>query len=152
MNSELKSNLNVKQAVPFFMVVNMDKTLNFYIKKLGFAIKHQWGSRGKIEWCWLQLDNASIMLQEYRQNPPTEKLGEGVSIYFICEDALTIYNQIISNGLSTTEPFVGNNMWVVGIRDPDGYNIFFESPTDVPEETMYSDWVKTNTANKLGLS
>ena len=87
------------------------------------------------------------MLQEYTQNPPTEKLGEGVSIYFICEDALTIYKQIITNGLSTSEPFVGNNMWVVGLRDPDGYNIFFESPTDVPEETMYSDWVKTNKVN-----
>jgi predicted enzyme related to lactoylglutathione lyase len=142
MNSDLNSNSNVKQAVPFFMVVNMDNAVNFYTKRLGFAIKHQWEPTGKIEWCWLQLDNASIMLQEYRQNPPTEKLGEGVSIYFICEDALTFYNQIISNGVSTSEPVVGNNMWVVGLRDPDGYNIFFESPTDVPEETMYSDWIK----------
>jgi hypothetical protein len=37
---------------------------------------------------------------------------------------------------------VGNNLWVVQLKDPDGYNIFFESPTDVPEETRYSDWVK----------
>jgi lactoylglutathione lyase len=141
------NNPNVKQSVPFFMVTNMDSSLNFYIEKLGFTIKHQWEPRGKIEWCWLQLGNASIMLQEYRQNPPSEKLGEGVSVYFICEDALTIYNQITSNGLSTTEPFVGNNMWVVGLKDPDGYNILFESATDLPEETMYSDWIKTNKMN-----
>jgi hypothetical protein len=37
-------------------------------------------------------------------------------------------------------------MWVVRLIDPDGYNIFFESPTDVPEETMYADWLKTSTA------
>ena len=60
---------------------------------------------------------------------------------------LAIYNQIVSNALSVSEPFVGNNMWVVGLKDPDGYNIFFESPTSVPEETTYSDWVKTSKEN-----
>jgi len=28
------------------------------------------------------------------------------------------------------------------LKDPDGYNVHFESPTEVPEETLYSDWVK----------
>jgi lactoylglutathione lyase len=84
------------------------------------------------------------MLQEYRQGIPTENLGGGVSIYFICEDALLVYQKIISNGFSPSEPFVGNNMWVVGLKDPDGYNIFFESPTDVPEETKYSDYIETD--------
>jgi hypothetical protein len=69
-------------------------------------------------------------------------LGEGVEIFFICQDSLKIYDQIKEKGLSVSEPFVGNNMWVVGLRDPDGYKISFESPTDVTEETTYSDWVK----------
>ena len=139
--------LNVKQSVPFFMVTNMEKSLFFYVERLGFAIKNKWEPGGKIEWCWLQLDDASIMLQEYRENPQIEKLGQGVSIYFICEDALMIYQQISSRGFSCSEPFVGNNMWVVGLKDPDGYNIFFESPTDVPEETIYSDWKRTSSTN-----
>ncbi|RDC56529.1 VOC family protein [Pedobacter chinensis] len=147
MSNDLKDNTNVKQAVPFFMVVNMDKSLNFYINGLGFELKNKWEPSGKIEWCWLQLDNASIMLQEYRQSPPNEKLGEGVSVCFMCEDALTIYNQITLRGLLPSEPFVGNNLWVVGLKDPDGYNIYFESPTDVPEETLYSEWLKTNKMN-----
>jgi len=29
-------------------------------------------------------------------------------------------------------------MWVTSLSDPDGYRIEFESPTDVPEETVYS--------------
>lgn len=33
-------------------------------------------------------------------------------------------------------------MWVVRLRDPDGYKIIFESPTDVAEETTYTDWIK----------
>jgi hypothetical protein len=30
-------------------------------------------------------------------------------------------------------------MWVTSLRDPDGYRLEFESPTDVPEETRYSE-------------
>jgi hypothetical protein len=142
MNNNLLNNSNVKQAVPFFMIVSMEKSLNFYMKGLDFELKNKWEPNGEIEWCWLQLGGASLMLQEYRNNPTTEKLGEGVSICFMCEDALKIYDQVISRGLSPLEPFVGNNLWVVQLKDPDGYNIFFESPTDVPEETRYSDWVK----------
>ena len=142
MNTPLQNNSNVKQAVPFFMVSNMETSLEFYIKGLGFELKNKWEPRDKIEWCWLQLDNASVMLQEYRNNIPTEKQGMGVSVYFICEDALLVYVQTTSHGLFPEEPFVGNNMWVVGFKDPDGYAIYFESPTDVPEETTYTEWKK----------
>ena len=146
MEKDLSPRANVKQAVPFFMVVNMEASLEFYVKALRFELKNKWEPRGKIEWCWLQLDNASLMLQEYRE-PIKEKLGSGVSICFICDDALKIYEETISRGLSPREPFVGNNCWVVELKDPDGYNILFESPTDVAEETMYSDWIKTVKTN-----
>jgi uncharacterized glyoxalase superfamily protein PhnB len=145
--NDLKNSPNVQQAVPFFMVVNMDSALNFYTNGLGFELKNKWEPSGKIEWCWLQLGNASIMLQEYSTSTPPDKRGEGVSVCFMCEDALTIYEQIISRGLSAAEPFVGNNLWVVELKDPDGYKICFESPTDVPEGTKYSEWSKSIKAN-----
>ena len=121
----------------------MERSLDFYINGLGFILKNKWEPGGKIEWCWLQLGEASIMLQEYRKIPDIEKFGEGVSIWFMCDDALEIYKQATSRGLKTSEPFVGNKMWVVQLKDPDGFDIFFESATDVPEETMYTDWLKT---------
>jgi len=31
---------------------------------------------------------------------------------------------------------------VVAFPDPDGYRLDFESPTDVPEETIFSAWFK----------
>ena len=86
------------------------------------------------------------MLQEFGEKTHDRLLGKGVSLYFICEDALKIYDQIKSRGLSPSEPFVGNHMWVVGLKDPDGYQLFFESPTDVPEETTYTDWIDTKKA------
>jgi hypothetical protein len=87
------------------------------------------------------------MLQEYRNNPMSEHTCEGVRICFICEDALILYKEITSRGLLPAEPFVGNNCWVVELKDPDGYQLLFESPTDVPEETKYSDWIGATKRN-----
>ncbi len=136
------SGSNVKQAVPFFMVKNIQLSIDFYTNGLGFTIANSWTDHGKLKWCWLQKNAAAIMLQEIHEKSRLyeEELGKGVEIYFICENALTIYSQITSNGISTAEPFVGNNMWVVSLKDPDGYKISFESVTDVPQETKYSAW------------
>jgi lactoylglutathione lyase len=144
MSSTSKRQPNVKQAVPFFMVKDMEASINFYVKGLGFSMTESWVDNGKLKWCWLVIDSTALMLQEYdeKTNIYQEKPGEGVEIFFICEDALAIYTQITSNGVSASEPFVGNKMWVIQVKDPDGYKISFESFTDVPEETKYSEWKK----------
>ncbi|MCC4295234.1 hypothetical protein [Brevundimonas aurantiaca] len=78
------------------------------------------------------------MLQEYvLGHQPEGERGLGVSVCFMCKDALRIYRDAVDKGLSPQKPFVGNGLWVVGFRDPDDYNIVFESPTDVEEEVEY---------------
>lgn len=91
----------------------------------------------------MERGGVSIMLQEYREEfRHATKLGEGVSVCITCNDALILYHEFIQKGLRIAEPFVGNNYWVVALQDPDGYKILFERPTDVPEETIFSDWQK----------
>ncbi len=148
MSSTSTAGSNVKQAVPFFMVKNIDSSINFYVNGLGFSMRESWVVQGKLKWCWLVIDSAALMLQEFNKetgdaNVPQRKAGDGVEIFFICEDALAFYEQIKLNGILAAEPFVGNNMWVVSLKDPDGYKISFESFTDVPEETKYSKWKNT---------
>ena len=147
MNNEPKINPNIKQAVPFFAVSNMEESLHYYVDGLGFEMTNKWVPGKKIEWCWLQRGGAAMMLQEFRKHghhstTPEEKVGIGVSICFICEDTLELYHEFISKGIKASEPFVGNNMWVTSLTDPDGFKIEFESYTDVPEETKYSEWNK----------
>ena len=69
--------MNVQQAVPFFGVSNMETSLRFYIDGLGFTMKNKWIDEGKLRWCWLEIDKAALMLQEYRLEG---KRGIGVSI------------------------------------------------------------------------
>jgi lactoylglutathione lyase len=70
---------------------------------------------------------------------PTGKVGIGVSLCFMCEDAIAIYREALAAGLEASEPQVGNAMWTTSLVDPDGYRLDFESLTDVPEETKLSE-------------
>jgi lactoylglutathione lyase len=135
---------NVKQAVPFFGVANLEGSLRFYVDGLGFKMTRQWRVDGQLRWCWLEIGNAAIMLQQFPSEghdawAPQGKVGDGVTICFQCTDALAIYHAAVSRGLNASRPFVGNGMWVTSLSDPDGYRIDFESVTDTPEETQYSE-------------
>ena len=139
-----KTESNVQQAVPFFWVRDIDESLRFYIDGLGFTKTIEWVDDGKLRWCWLELGGAAVMLQEFWQsahhrNVTTDKLGAGVSINFICKDALVLYKDFKARCIDARKPFVGNRMWVTHTTDPDGYNLYFESPTDAPEETEFSE-------------
>ena len=146
MATQIKTEANVQQAVPFFRVSSMETSLRFYVDGLGFAMTKKWtpDGDGKIRWCWLEHGNAALMLQEYRKEGPNSwtaesKVGVGVSICFTCRDALAIYKEVKARGIEAQRPFVGNGMWVTSVQDPDGYKLEFESFTDVPEETVFSE-------------
>ncbi len=136
--------MNVSEVVPFFAVKDMRKSLAFYVDGLGFEMEGKWVDEGVIRWCMLRIGNAAVMLQEFRtegydSRQFSENKGEGVSLFFFCDDAVEFYRDVRSRGIDASEPVVGNRMWVTSIADPDGYNLSFESPTDVPEETRLSE-------------
>ena len=84
------------------------------------------------------------MLQEFPKEGhdswvPVGKVGEGVSLYFICENAVAIYHEVRSRGIEASEPQVGNAMWVAGLSDPVGYRLYFESATDTLEDAKLSE-------------
>lgn len=130
---------SISEAIPFFRVADILASLAFY-ERLGFEKANEWVHDGRLRWCVLKSGSASIMLQEFwydgpNKNITTEKQGVGVSICFMCGDALAVYYEAKSKGLEPRQPFVGNGLWVVGFSDPDGYVLEFESPANSPEGT-----------------
>lgn len=135
---------NVKQVIPFLGVTEMERSLRYYVDGLGFSVTHKWVVDERIRWCCLSLGGAAVMLQEFLRDghgtkQPQGKWGEGVTLVFICEDAVALWRAFRSRGIDASEPQVGNAMWVTSLTDPDGYRIDFESETDVPEETRLSE-------------
>ena len=136
--------MDVREVVPFFAVKDMQKSLAFYVDGLRFRMEGKWVDEGVVRWCMLRIGKAAVMLQEFRTEGHDsrqfgENKGEGVSLFFFCDDAVGYYRDIKSRGVDASEPQVGNRMWVTSVSDPDGFNLSFESATDVPEETKLSD-------------
>lgn len=143
----LHADPNVRDVVPFLCVSDMERSLRYYLDGLAFTMKNTWVVDGKVRWCWLERGGAALMLQEFAKEGhdswrPQGKVGDGVSLWFICEDAIAIYDEIRSRGIEASEPQVGNGMWCTTLADPDGYRINFESKTDVPEDTKLSEMKK----------
>jgi catechol 2,3-dioxygenase-like lactoylglutathione lyase family enzyme len=144
MSVETRTETNVKQAIPFFNVRDINASLRFYVDGLGFKLTNQWVHEGRLRWCSLKLGDVALMLQEFwsegpDRNLPDGKVGVGVSISFECVDALELYREFRSRGVDAKRPFVGNGLWDVTVIDPDGYRLSFESPADAPEETEYGE-------------
>lgn len=132
---------NVTEAVPFFNVTDMPRSLTFYCEGLGFEVQERWVWQDTIRWCSLRRGGCRLMLQDCRHDDgsvhlPSQPLGKGVSIMVFCNDSLALYQEFHDKGLAAEAPFVGNGMWVVALNDPDGYRIEFESFTDAPEGTV----------------
>jgi catechol 2,3-dioxygenase-like lactoylglutathione lyase family enzyme len=135
---------NVREAVPFLWVHDLEASLRFYVQGLGFHVAAEWVDSGKRRWCRLQVGDAALMLQEFwsegpHRNLPDSRTGLGVSICFVCEDAVALWREFVDRGIAADRPFVGNGMWVTHLRDPDGYQLTFESDTEAPEETILPD-------------
>lgn len=130
--------------MPFFGVSNMEASLHFYVEGLGFRMTRNWIVEGRVRWCWLEKDEAAVMLQEFDAGARGGRRsrsysGENVTICFICADALKLYREFKARGVDASTPFVGNGMWVTGVKDPDGHRLEFESETETPEETLFSE-------------
>ncbi len=127
--------ITADRIVPIFAVVDINKTIAFYVDGLGFEKKGEWIEDGRLRWCHLEhAGGVGIMAQEYRagDKPPAER-GLGIKMYVWCSDAKAFYARTTARGVGAQEPFVGNGMHVVELVDPDGYQLAFQSPTDEPD-------------------
>jgi len=121
----------VRQLQPLLAVQDIDRSIEFYRDRLGFSLVGQADSDGKIFWCRVERDGASVMLQqaEDEEDGPAEGRGRGIIFYFVCDDANAMYSELVSRGLKLDPPrtaYYGMNQLFV--PEPNGYALCFESP------------------------
>ncbi len=128
------SRVRAERVVPILAVSDILSTVDFYVAGLGFKKTGEWTPEGRLKWCMLEYEGgAAFMAQEGEPTAGDGIKGLGVKFYVWCDDANVFYEEVTKRGITAREPFVGNGMHVVELRDPDGYEIAFQSPTDEPD-------------------
>ena len=72
-----------------------------------------------------------MLQQASEEDGPAEGRGRGVGFFFNCDDAGAVHTEFCSRGLQLNAPEVAfYGMKQVFVKDPDGYELFFQSPTE----------------------
>ena len=136
--------MNISEVVPFLAVKDVNESIEFYVEGLGFEFVNKWIEKGELRWCHLKLGGAGVMLQQFETKGPDSRRfsrnkGEGITLCFFCDDAVEFYHELVKRKIGASEPFVGNALWVTRVKDPDGYDLLFESATEIAEDTKLSE-------------
>ena len=126
--------MKFNSLIPELTVSNIDVSKKFYLS-LGFCIKYE---RVEDKFCFLELENNQIMIQEDNDNWSTGKLeypyGRGINISMSISDVEEYYNRLKNNNIKFFKEFMINE-YRAGeeiysdkeflIQDPDGYLLRF---------------------------
>jgi uncharacterized glyoxalase superfamily protein PhnB len=122
----------VRQLRPLLAVSDIQRSVEYYRDRLGFALTGQAENEGKLFWCSMERGGSAIMLQQAEdEDGPAEGRGRGISFYFDCDDADVVYAELTSRGLHLSPPTIAYyGMKQVVVPEPDGYYLCFESPVE----------------------
>ena len=126
--------MKFNSLIPELTVSNIDVSKKFYLS-LGFCIKYE---RVEDKFCFLELENNQIMIQEDNDNWSTGILeypyGRGINISMSISNVEEYYNRLKNNNikffkeLMTNEYRAGEEIYSDKeflIQDPDGYLLRF---------------------------
>lgn len=128
--------MKFNSLIPELSVSNINKSKEFYLK-IGFKIKYE---RKEDKFCFLELENNQIMIEENNNNWNTGKLeypyGRGINISMSISDVEKLYNMLKKKkinfflDLEVHEYLVDDKIYYDKeflIQDPDGYLLRFNN-------------------------
>ena len=128
--------MKFNSLIPELSVSNINKSKEFYLK-IGFKIKYE---RKEDKFCFLELENNQIMIEENNNNWNTGKLeypyGRGINISMSISDVEKLYKTLKKKkinfflDLEVHEYLVDDKIYYDKeflIQDPDGYLLRFNN-------------------------
>lgn len=140
--------LVIDGMTPLLQVFDMPRAIRFYRDVLGFDRVSDsgpvmrngtpTGDADDVDWCWLRRGTVDLMLNtmfEWDSRPPVppaERVAahNDTTLYFGCADPQAAWAYLRVHGVDADPPADQSyGMTQVYARDPDGYNLCFQSET-----------------------
>ena len=129
--------IEVRGVCTLLLVFDMPTALRFYRDVLGFEIvdTSDPGAGDRVDWCYLRLDSAEVMLNaayEEPERPPAPEQSRVAAhadtcLYFGCPDVDGAYRYLRAKGIDVQEPTIAHyGMKQLYVSDPDGYLLCFQ--------------------------
>jgi hypothetical protein len=128
--------MKFNSLIPELSVSNINKSKEFYLK-LGFKVKYE---RIKDKFCFLELEDNQIMIEEINNNWNTGKLeypfGRGINLSMEVSDIDSFYERIVNEKIPLFRELETHEYEVNGkiyydkeflIQDVDGYLLRFNN-------------------------
>ena len=110
----------IKKMSPQLLVVNLDRSVDFFTQKLGFAVDFRYEDF----YVGILKDGCSIHLKQ--GHAPVEKSAERLDILFSVDDIEAVYDDLVDRAVEITQPLrampYGRKFY---IADPDGHVFAF---------------------------
>ncbi len=129
--------VNVTYLCPLIQVFDMPTSMRFYRDTLGFERVESSGDGDEVDWAWLRLGDANLMLNtafesDKRPDRPDlarRKAHRDTGLFFGCPDVDATYDELRAKGIDLKPPEVqAYGMKQLYVDDPDGYVLCFQAP------------------------
>ncbi len=128
--------MNPTTCTPLLNVRDGEASIAFYKDALGFSVINEFADDDDMHWATLENGSIKLMINQRQKSASPTRIEretfQGVVFYFEVESAHRFYRSMHSRGFPVTEPeAMPYGVDECYLRDPDGYELAFISPTDL---------------------
>jgi uncharacterized glyoxalase superfamily protein PhnB len=126
------------KLIPSLGVSDIDRSVSFYRQFFGFRVIDSYEAEGHMAWCWLQVGDANLMLQQLsadQQITLNPAIGQSWVMYIRPSDLAGLHERLSKAGFPVSAiaqtPYGASEFFV---SDPDGYELWLSVPAGNGED------------------
>jgi uncharacterized glyoxalase superfamily protein PhnB len=127
--------MTIQSCRPLLNVIDCARSVVFYRDVLGFSVADTFEADGALAWALLKAGAAELMLNQNGRTGTERHARAGytdVVLYFQVASVHALHHELVRHGVTPSEPeaqaYGVDEMY---LRDPDGYELAFTSPSDL---------------------
>ncbi|MFI4936364.1 MAG: VOC family protein [Caulobacterales bacterium] len=132
--------MTVHNCTALLNVADVERSLAFWQAVLGFEVVTRFEPDGRLMFAMLQSGETPLMLNGRGSDPAERRARSDYTdavLYFRVDDVRETYAMLRANGVEVGEPQAQEyGLDEIILRDPDGYEIAFTSPTDFARRSV----------------